>query len=50
MMLGAGAIASIVLASGLLTISLSIERGAGWVPRQRARVRVRSRGVGEAAT
>lgn len=50
MMLGAGAIASIVLAAGLLTISLSIERGAGWVPRQRARVRVRSRGVGGAAT
>lgn len=47
MMLGAGAIASIVLAAGLLTISLSIERGAGWVPRQRARVRMRSRGVVE---
>jgi hypothetical protein len=41
-MLGAGALASIIVATGLLTISFSIERGAGWIPRRRERVRIRT--------
>lgn len=40
-MLGAGAIGSLIVASGLLTVSINVERGAGWLPRRRARVKER---------
>lgn len=41
-MLGAGAVASLVLAAGLLTVSINVERGAGWLPRRRAVKKARS--------
>jgi hypothetical protein len=36
--LGGGAIGSLIFASGLLSVSINVERGAGWLPRRRARV------------
>jgi ABC-type multidrug transport system ATPase subunit len=39
--LGGGAIGSLIVASGLLSVSINVERGAGWLPRRRVRVKER---------
>ena len=40
-MLCSGAIASLIFASGLLTVSIHVERGASWLPRWRTRAKER---------
>jgi hypothetical protein len=39
--LGAAAVGTLIVAAGVLTISINIERGAGWIPRRRGAIAAR---------